>query len=249
MTKYAFILWAFSCLVLIQGTVGLRAQDNSPGEIPTKGDPIRPPAIELDTPYVFTPSRPLLSSDADSKRRRSVGGVNILFSSNGFGVGFFYQRQFNNDFDISLDMGISGARNTSEFETDYDPITNSFRVPNKINRLYMFPLMLSMNMLVFQSVLSENMRPFLSLGAGPTFIMATPYNLEFFRAFGYATTYTRFGAYAGIGTYIGTPLKSMSAVSIRYYYIPFGGSGLESVRKNPITDFGGLFINLSIGFR
>jgi hypothetical protein len=35
---------------------------------------------------------------------------------------------------------------------------------------------------------------------------------------------------------------------IRYYYIPFGGNGIDSIKDLPMKDFGGLFIALGIAF-
>jgi hypothetical protein len=43
--------------------------------------------------------------------------------------------------------------------------------------------------------------------------------------------------------------KSYVTLDARYYLIPFGGEGLESIRGRPMKDFNGLFISLAIGIR
>lgn len=236
------------CMALSQTPTVFAQSPNNKGGV--KGDSLQPaPRTELDTPFVFQSARPLISNEEDTRKSNSSLGVDLLFSGNGFGAGFFWQRSFGDDFVGFMHLGISGARNSSEFENAYDPISGQFYVPGKVNRLYMLPLTIGTNVKVFQNSLNENMRPYISAGFGPTFIFATPYEREFFNSLGYATSYTRVGGFVGIGTYVGTPLKSTLAINIRYYYIPFGGDGLESVRNSPIKDFGGLFLSLSIGMR
>jgi len=93
------------------------------------------------------------------------------------------------------------------------------------------------------------LRPFISAGIGPTFILSTPYDREFFNAFGYGAFYTRFGAFIGAGANFGNTNRSIMGLNIRYYFIPFGGNGLESIRDLPIKNFGGVFLSLSLGIR
>lgn len=215
----------------------LRAQQ--PGRIPDVSG--------FDTSYVFTSPRPLLTDSLQSTAATYILGLNIFLSGNGFGGGFYYHRYISKITLLSFDIAVSGARNTDEQEF-YDPLTNSYRVPNKINRLYMFPAMFGAQFRLFSSSFDESFRPYFAAAAGPTFILATPYSREFFNAFGYGTLYVKFGGYIGIGADIGSFGRSISGVSFRYYYIPFGGNGLQSIRNPPIMDFGGPFIALSVGW-
>jgi hypothetical protein len=93
---------------------------------------------------------------------------------------------------------------------------------------------------------------------GPTLIIKTPYITEgadgipyyheFFSSFGDATFYGRFGGFVGIGAYFGNIAKgNLVGANIRYYAIPFGGAGLESMAGLPITNFGGIFLSLTVG--
>lgn len=206
-----------------------------------------PDITGFDTSYVFTSPRPLISDSLQSTPATYILGLNIFLSGNGFGGGFFYHRPISRITTLTFDIAVSGARNTDEQEF-YDPITNSYRVPNKINRLFMFPAMFGANFRLFSGSFDDSFRPYLAVAAGPSFIMATPYDREFFNAFGYNTLYVKFGGYVGVGADIGTFGRSVSGVSFRYYIIPFGGNGLESIRRLPITDFGGPFLALSVGW-
>lgn len=206
-------------------------------------------ASVADSVFVFQSPRPLLSEGTANKPKMlSTSGVEVLFSGSGFGFGGFYQRAFGDDFVGFVSAAISGARNSSEFESAYDPDTYQWYVPGKVNRLYMLPVTIGLNMKVLQNELSDNIRPFISAGVSPTFIFSAPYSEDLFTSWSHATSYLRGGVFAGVGTYIGSPNKGSLGVNVRYYFIPFGGNGLESIRDLPMKDFGGLFLSLSIGF-
>lgn len=200
-----------------------------------------------DTLYVFESPRSLVNTQANSTSSYSTFGADILFSGNGYGIGGFYQRNLSEEVSGFLNVGISGARNTSEFE-QFDAQGNLF-VPFKVNRLFMFPITIGINYRLFQNTLNDNVRPYLSVGLGPTLIFATPYRYDFFESWKHAENYTRIGGFVGLGTAIGSAAKAPLAVNVKYYIIPFGSPGLESIREKPIFDFGGLFIALSIAFK
>ncbi|MCU0331072.1 MAG: hypothetical protein MUC47_08885 [Candidatus Kapabacteria bacterium] len=204
-----------------------------------------------DTLIVFESPRPLLENGGIQRPRDNAAGIDLLFSGSGWGFGGFYQRSLGGDATAFLHLGISGRRNSDEFENAWlGPIPV---VAGKLNRLFMFPVSLGVQYRLFSTSLQESFRPFLSAGAGPTFIVSTPYIrdgqfYEFFSSFGQATLHTRFGAHVGIGSFFGTPSTgSLVGVQVRYYTIPFGGDGLESMRDNPITNFGGIFLSLTVG--
>ncbi|MBS1537278.1 MAG: hypothetical protein JST20_05965 [Bacteroidetes bacterium] len=210
------------------------------------GAPLPGRPFDEDTTIIFTSPRPLLSEFQQSKVHSKAWGLDLLFSSNGFGAGGFYQRFFSETTSGFINLGISGARNSDEFE-QYNPYTGQVYVPNKINRLYIFPLTIGVQYRVFADKIAESLRPHINAGIGTTFILATPYDREFFSAFGHANGYTRFGGFVGVGANLGSSSKSLMGINVRYYFIPFGGNGLESIRDLPITDFGGLFLTLSVG--
>jgi hypothetical protein len=208
------------------------------------------PTPSPDSVIVFTSPRPLLEVRSGEPAKHAAG-VDLLFSGSGWGLGGFYQRAVAEDMTAFVHLGISGRRNTDEFENALlGPIPV---VANKVNRLFMFPLTLGVQYRLFSDVLQESFRPFVSGGIGPTLIMSTPYlrdtqYYEFFSSFGHAQVYMRAGGFIGIGSYFGSlQTGSLVGVQIRYYTIPFGGEGLESIRDNPIRNFGGIFLSLSIG--
>lgn len=202
--------------------------------------------LPKDTNFVFESPRPLVKGEAEFRTFNYSWGMDVLFSNSGFGLGLFYNYKIAKNWNIYSRFFISGARNTDEFEY-FNPFTNQTFIEGKINRLYMAPLTFGVERMIFTESLSEGIRPFLDGGFGATFIFSTPYSKDFFEAFKYIEGYTRPAAYLGAGVYVGGEGKTLMSINARYYYIPFGGNGLESIQGNPIKDFGGLFLSLSIG--
>jgi len=232
-TKIFFALVFATCLFLSQKT---QAQ--------VTGIPFPGRSVPEDTTIIFPSPRPLLAEQQSLRSLRHGIGVDIIFSSNGFGAGVFYQRIFSENVSGFLNLGMSGARNTDEIEY-YDPYEQKTFIPNKVNRLFIFPLTLGVQYRIFSNNIAETLRPFVSAGIGTTFVVRTPYEYEFFQSLGYADTYTRFGGFVGVGANFGAISKSIMGVNARYYFIPFGGNGIESIKGLPINDFGGLFLTLS----
>lgn len=208
-----------------------------------KGRPA--PGYNPDTTYIFKSPRPLIEP-AGKLDFNNVWGADLFITNAGFGFGVFYRRIFSKGFSAFVNLSFSGARNTDEIEY-YNPDYGLWRVPGKVNRLYRFPLIFGLEKGVFQEALADNFRPFVSAGAGPALIMSTPYEREFFTAIGYADLYLRLASFIGAGAYYGDLGNTIAGVNIRYYFIPFGDEGLESVEGYPLKDFGGLFLTLTIG--
>ena len=216
----------------------------------TGEEPVSPgePPKSSDSVMVFTSPRPLLVVSEEKDKLQNAWGLDILFSGNGFGLGTFYYQEFSETLFGFAHLGITGVQNTDESLSEaFDPVTQQWVVPNKVNRLFMFPLTFGVQYRLFESDLTENFRPFLQAGVGPTLIMSTPYSREFFSAFGQASLYVRAGGFIGAGSYFGDSQKNLTGAHIRYYFIPFGGEGLESIRGFPIRNFGGIFLSLSVG--
>jgi hypothetical protein len=206
------------------------------------------PEFNPDSVFIFNSPRSLIDPDEDKASLKNAFGADLIFSESGFGGGVFYQRSFGGDYFGFLSLYISGSRNTDEFDY-YDPYTGTYRVPDKVNRLYIFPVTIGIQKNFFSEEIADSFRPYLSAGFGPTFILSTPYDKEFFSAFGSASGYTRLGGFLGIGANFGSNNKTLLSANIRYYIIPFGGKGLESIKDLPITQFGGIFLSVSVGTR
>ncbi|MBU3678269.1 MAG: hypothetical protein FGM32_01510 [Candidatus Kapabacteria bacterium] len=211
-----------------------------------------------DTTIIFRPVRPLLEDVTNHAVAYNNAGMSLLFSSSGWAVGGYYGTEIGTGVTLNVDLFITGRRNTDEFENAI--FNNSFLVVSeKVNRLLMIPLTASIQYRLFRESLQETFRPYFSIGAVAATIIRTPYLdygnygevlrfYEYFESFGYATTYVRPGAMLGFGAVFGPVGKgNQVGVGLRYYTIPFGGDGLESIRFNPIKDFGGLIISMTIG--
>lgn len=199
-----------------------------------------------DTTFIFKSPRPLINPGEIDGKINGAFGFDMIFSNSGFGGGIFYNRKLQEDLFFNGSFFISSARKDDEIEY-WNSERQEYRVPDKINRIYNMPLTLGLQKFFLKGVLVETLRPYASFGVGASMIITTPYDYEYFHAFRYTRSYYRFATYIGFGAEFGDPEKSLMGVSFRYYYIPYGGKGLESIKDDPINDFGGLFIKLHIG--
>ena len=208
-----------------------------------------------DTVFIFESPRPLITYNDQKKSISSAYGLDITLTEAGFGFGGFFNEYISNDLLVFASLYITGARNSDEFEM-WDVYNQRYQVQNKINRLFRFPLTFGLQYFMFQDKMSESLQPYISAGIGPTFIISTPYTVDripngevvgWFASFNEADLYTKLGGFIGVGANIGNIANSILSVHIKYYYVPFGENGLESVIGLPITNFGGVFLGLSFG--
>jgi outer membrane protein W len=199
----------------------------------------RTPSTGTDTAMTFQPSQPLIKSAQEiSKENPNTWGLDASFSDYGFGGGLFLGHTFSPDITglITLDFGTAeGSREFSLLEV------------NKINRIFVIPLMASLQYRVFRDALSDNFRPYISAGAGPVVAMTTPYADDFFSAFGSAKSKVVPGGYLGLGANFGTDPKNNFGASLRYFIIPYPGS-IQSTTSESLTNLSGLFLTVSYGF-
>ncbi len=211
-------------------------------------------AQRSDSTIVFeSPNQELLQPAPAS--RDDAWGVDILLSNNGFGLGAFYRHQYSRDLFGTLTFGISESKDDNEVEY-YDYWGQSF-VPGKINRFLMMPLLFGVQYRLFADDITDSFRPYVNAGVGPTVVLASPYNREYFNSLGYGRGHTTVGGYIGAGAYFGADMGSISGINIRYYVIPFPDGieslqdpSLDGVNPGPIRrkkDFGGFFITINLG--
>lgn len=217
------------------------------GETP----PALPPSIPqfpvapagADTLFIFTPVAPLIDTVRKSTQVDDLFGIDVLFSNSGFGAGGFYQRKVSSNLSLFVNLGVTGSRTKDELDL-WDGY--EYRVPNKVNRLYTFPLMFGLRQRLFAERLSDEFRPFLNAGVGPSLVLALPYQYSFFSSFSHAATRVTGGGFVGLGADFGES-NPVIGVNLRYYIIPIS-PGIESLKDEPIKDFGGLFLTLNISF-
>lgn len=172
-------------------------------------------------------------------------GMDLIFSTNGFGVGGFYGHEFSDALTWKINISISEAKDEREVEI-YNPYTGESFVPLKVNRFIAIPLFFAVEYQMFKDEIMDNFRPYITAAIGPTMIFATPYEKEFFSSLKYGRAYYTGGGYLGLGAFFGSERSKVMGVNIRYYIIPYTG-GIESMYNVTKKDFGGFSISLSFG--
>ncbi|MEK9136189.1 MAG: hypothetical protein AAB393_03625 [Bacteroidota bacterium] len=207
------------------------------------------------------------AADSEQPAFRNAWGVDILISNGGFGLGAFYRREFNEEWFGFASLSISESKDDREVE-QFDLYTNTSYVPGKLNRFLVIPLTFGIQHRLFKDDITDNFRPYVNAGAGPTMIYVTPFTdvvttpagvlefrqIEFFKGLGRGQPHYTLGAFIGFGANFGTEKSNLFGVNFRYYFTYLFGSGLPSLynlRTGAVTapkkDFGGFFITLNVG--
>jgi hypothetical protein len=203
--------------------------------------PISPgtPSTAADTAMIFQPAHPLIQSVNElAKENPNTWGLDASFSDYGFGGGAFLGHTFGPNVTGMLSLDFGTAEGSKEFD---------LLAVNKINRIFVIPIMASLQYRVFRDDLSDNLRPYVAVGAGPVIAMTTPYADDFFSAFGSAQAKVVPGGYIGLGANFGMDPKTNFGASLRYFIIPYPGA-IESTTTESLTNLSGLFLTVSYGF-
>ncbi len=172
-------------------------------------------------------------------------GVDLLFSDGGFGIGTFFRKTFNQKTSGFIDFSFSESKNDREFEY-FDYYGRSIVVGNE-NHVFMIPLNVGIQYRVFEKELTENLRPYLTLGIGPTLAISTPYKEEFFSSFKFAKYHFAAGGYVGFGADFGLSQSNLVGLNMRYYYTKFISEGVEHMTDQIKSEIGAFYITLKIG--
>lgn len=172
-------------------------------------------------------------------------GVDVIFSEGGFGLGGFYRRQLNQSFTFFTDFSISESKDDREME--YIDYWGQTFVPGKKNRIFILPLNLGLQYRLFKDAITDNLRPYINAGVGPSMVVTTPYEREFFSAFGKAHARYTVGGYIGFGANIGIDEKKLLGLNVRYYVIQFFDEGVEGLDNRFQNTLGGFFLTLNFG--
>jgi hypothetical protein len=202
-----------------------------------------------DSNFVFKSPRPLISSQPISGEVKYSAGGSLLFTESGFGAGIYYDIKIIPKLTLEFDISLTYLRASDEFQTWVQDENSNYvwTVPGKINRLWRMPMTAAIRYELFGNTLTGNFKPYITAGGGMGLILRTPYQYSFFQSFNYLTTYAKPAIYAGIGADFSGNSKRITRLFVKYYYIPFGGNGIESVLGLPITNCGGLFLGVNIG--
>ncbi len=203
---------------------------------------------------------------------RNAWGLDVLVSNDGFGLGTFYRREFTEDMFGFAMFSISEAKDEREFE-QYDYYYGVSFVPGKLQRFMVLPLTFGLQYRLFREDITDNFRPFVNVGAGPTMIFSAPFTevtiirdangnptstqsnqIEFFKSLGKGKAHYTASAFIGVGANFGTEKASVFGVNFRYYFTYLFGNGLPSLYNTSTgeiaarkKDFGGFFITLNVG--
>ena len=252
--KYFLIRWFPAALLLLVAVAAAPAQQ-------------RPAATQPDTSHAALKGHAL----ADQGPPLNCWGVDILISTDGFGLGTFYRREFSPDLYGFGTFSISEAKDEREFE-QFDPYTQISYVPGKLNRFLVLPLMFGIQYRLFREDIMDSFRPYLNAAAGPTMVYMMPFvqftpngaggndanQVDFFKSLGKGSPHYTASAFIGFGANFGLDKTSLFGINFRYYFTYLFGEGLPSLyRINPVTStpevssrkkaFGGFFITLNVG--
>jgi hypothetical protein len=172
-------------------------------------------------------------------------GMDIMFGDAGFGLGTFLRKQLSTKWTAFIDISLSEGKDEREFEF-IDIFGNKF-VAGKKNRLFQVPLNVGLQYRLFENDIFDNLRPYLNAGVGPTLVLLTPFDQEFFNAFGDATTKFAFGGYVGFGANFGLDKSSLIGLNFRYYNSYFFNDGVEILEGKKKKNISGFFITLNLG--
>ena len=179
----------------------------------------------------------------------NVLGLDIMFSDGGFGLGGFYRRQFSDTVTGFVDLSMSESKDEREFTYTYQDIygyINTYTV-GKVNRVFLVPINFGLQYRLFENAIYDNLRPYINAGVGPSIVITTPYEREFFNAFGHANTKITLGSYIGFGANFGLDKSSLVGINLRYYIVHFFDQGVESLQGKFRKDIGGVYLTINLG--
>lgn len=177
-------------------------------------------------------------------------GVDVMFGEGGFGLGTFYRRDLSQNLTAFTDISIAESKDDREIEY-IDYYGNSY-VFNKKNRVFLVPLNFGLMYRLFAERLTDNLRPYINFGVGPSLVITTPYlmdnqQVDFFESFKWAKADYALGGYVGIGANFGISKNNLIGLNARYYYMHLFGKGIENYETKFRKDLSDFRITLNIG--
>lgn len=172
-------------------------------------------------------------------------GLDIMIGESGFGLGTFFRNQLSMKWTVFTDLSLSETKDDREFEY-VDFFGRTFTIGKK-NRVFAIPFNVGVQYRIFENIIYDNLRPYLNFGIGPTLVLTTPYEKEFFNAFGDTQSKIAVGGYLGFGANFGLDKSSLVGLNFRYYYTHFFDKGVESLYDRYKKSFGSFFVTLNLG--
>ncbi len=174
-------------------------------------------------------------------------GLDIIFSEGGIGFGGFYRHSLSNKLTFFTDISMSESKDDQEI-VRIDPFTLQPFSLFKKNRVFIIPLNFGLQYRLFTDQIYDNLRPYINFGFGPTMVLTTPNDQEFFKAFGNAHAKYALGGYVGFGANFGIDKSNLVGINVRYYYVHLFDKGVEGLFGKFRNNLGGIFLTINIGF-
>ncbi len=204
--------------------------------------------VMIIIPFIWSSGQKLGEIAKEKKSQEfphNAWGVDIMFGEGGFGFGGFMRKDLSEDFTGFIDLSFTESKD--EREVEYIDYFGRKFVIGKKNRVFLIPVNIGIHYRLFSDVITENLRPYINAGVGPTFVITTPYDKEFFSSFGKAKLYPSAGGYIGFGANFGLSKSNLIGLNVRYYWAHLFNDGVESLEGRFQKDLRGLFITLNIG--
>lgn len=173
-------------------------------------------------------------------------GINLLFGEGGFGLGTFLRHSFGKRVTGFVDFSFSESKDERETER-FDIFGRPLPTPGKVNRVFVLPLTFGLQYRLFYDTITDNLRPYIDFGVGPTLAVTTPAQLEIFSSFKKAHAKLAAGGYVGFGANFGVSTSSLMGLTFRYYLIHFFDKGVESLANNFRQNLGSFYFGITLG--
>jgi len=174
-------------------------------------------------------------------------GLDLMIGEGGFGLGGFYRYNYSKTLTGFVDFSISESKNARELDR-YDYYGNPLPIYGKKNRVLLLPLNFGLQYRLFYQSLTDNLRPYISMGVGPTMFVTTPAQMEFFKSFGRANVLFGAGGYIGFGANFGLSPRNLTGINIRYYISHLFNDGIEQYFGDFKKSLQHVTLTINIGF-
>ncbi len=173
-------------------------------------------------------------------------GIDLLFGEGGFGLGTFFRYNFTETLTGFADFSISESKDEREFER-FDIFGRPLPIFGKKNRVFLLPLNIGIHKRLFYDDLTDNLRPYVSVGVGPVMIVTTPAEEEFFSSFERAQAKYGMGGYVGLGANFGLSTSNLLGITFRYSLAHLFNEGVENFYGTFLKDIGSFYFAINLG--
>ncbi len=191
------------------------------------------------------------------------GGMTVLITNNGFGLGGYYSRAVNDASSFWVEASLGPGKDEQELKL-FNRFGGGF-VQFKRNYFLMLPVAVGMQRRLFRENIEDNFRPYMQLSGGPTLGWAYPYfddangndrfdefteeRLGVFSALPQGEMHFGLGGTLALGAYFGLSRRVTQGVRFGYTFTYFFKAVqlLEPAVKPPQHFFGTPSISLTFG--